>query len=178
MSYRRGYLTIGCVTCSWLITDELPVPPIITTHTARAELPGVCNDFLLTSVRTVDCRLCMFCHGPLETTIHPEKPRFTTETMVDHLNITHRCQSCESTFGQFVGWAVVHHPVVEHFPYEHDLDVGTTPVWELYARWMARPHAEVLEWEPLTVSTWIDLAGDRLELTLDEHFDVVTHERR
>lgn len=176
-SYERGFMRIKCSNCGMVITNALPAPPILAANHDTEDLPQVFSRLLVTQAQAEDRGFCHLCRGPMEKSLDPKRDTFEQPSLSDHLAVEVTCRACGNESYHVVGWAVIDHPAVVSFLYDHGIDIRETPVWELYTEWLSKPHATVVSEDPLRIETSIELDDDHLVLTLDEDLTVLSHDR-
>lgn len=176
-SYTRGVMEIKCPECELVITNALPAPPILAVHHDREELPVVFSRLLITRAQAEGRGFCDLCGGPISRSLAAEREAFSQDALTDHLAVELTCDGCGRTSHQLVGWAVLDHPAVVSFFHDHGFDIRDLPVWELYDRWLAEPHATVLSENPTRIQATLTLGEERLELTLAGDLTVSEYKR-
>jgi hypothetical protein len=165
--YDGGRLEIDCADCDTVITDGLPAPPVLAANHDPEALPEVFNRLLITRVQQANRGFCQLCGGRLDPTLEREDWK--------QPHVRHNCRECGMEVGMAIPAAVLDHPAVVAFCYDHGVDVREAPVWDL--DWLFDGDASVTSEEPLRIEFAIERDGTRLEMTLDETFDVVEHSR-
>lgn len=171
-TYENEYIRIECPECELTITEGLTAPPVLASNIEPEELPQVFSRLLITKAQMMNRGFCLLCGGHMERSLKRDGGD-SGDVTSDHLTVLIECRSCGHATTQVVGVAILDHPAVVSFLYDHGIDVRETPIWEF--DWMAEPHAEVANEDPIRIETAIEIDEDRLELTLDETLSVTEY---
>jgi hypothetical protein len=173
--YDAGRAIIECVDCETVITDYLSAPPVLAAHHEPEELPAVFARLLRTQVNMMIHGFCSVCGGPIENTpvaFTDDDPGFATgDAEALRNSIVQRCLACGNTSYGVVGIAVLHHPAVVSFLYDHGVNVHSTPLWEY--DWLLEDHATVRSESPPRLEVTIGAADDSITVTIDDACAVV-----
>lgn len=172
-SYGGGHISIACRDCAVRVT-ELPAPPVIAATADRAALPAVFSRRLLADIIELNAGFCLRCGGRVDRELDRS---FSDEVDAGdaRLGVRWRCRACGSETSGVIGAAVLDHPAVVAFLYDHDLSLRDTYLWEL--DWLFQAHATVEATDPERVRVSIPYGGERLDLTLDASLEVVESNR-
>lgn len=171
LRYDRGYLIVECSDCEVVVTDGLAAPPVVAATHDGEELAEVFNQLLLDRLQTMHRGFCLLCGGVTEKSLGSDADVQNTDELLIHAE----CSACGNEWFSSVGTEILDHPGVVEFLYQHGIDIRKTPVWEYH--WLAELDADILQEEPLRIQVVVELPDDRLELQLDDTFDVVEFER-
>ncbi len=174
--YESGRAVIECSDCETVITDQLSAPPVLAVHHDPEELPAVFERLLRTQVTLMTQGFCPVCGGPIESSPvvfadREDSHEFDDPQAARH-NIVQRCYACENETYSVVGIAVLHHPAVVSFLYDHGVEVHKTPLWE--HDWLADDHATVLSESPPRVRVTVEADDATMSVTVDDACDVVS----
>jgi len=161
VTYEDGALQVVCEEGH---ASVLNVGPELLGHLSpRAALDVATRRTLLEAKSTMD-GVCPHCEGATEgpTTRFPGDPIAVIYEWA--------CERCGALLQNDAGGCVLYHPAVVGFCYRRGVDVFED-AWTALAE-----HVEdgrVVDEDPPRVRVTVALAGDRLELTLDDHAAVV-----
>lgn len=165
--YQRGHITVECVDCDAVFTN-LPAPPVLAASYTADALPQVFSRRLLTAVTTLNRGFCELCGGRIERELAES---WLDRDEQDPLGIRYECQACGRTVHAVVGAALLDHPAVVSFLFEHGVDLRETPIWAL--DWLYNPETTLVSEESRRFDVAFSLDDDELQLTLDEKLNVI-----
>ncbi len=113
--------------------------------------------------------VCAYCHGPTDRSVEHTRKRPWTHSLVV------ACPECGPVAHVPVGLAIVDHPAVVSFHWDHGIDLRDRRFWEL--EFLDDDAVAVLETDPVRLRIDVSLEGDRLAVTIDENARVVAIER-
>lgn len=163
--YSDEFVRIECDDCEMFVTN-FDVPPGILDGRDRADLPFVFNQWIKSKFIQMLSGFCPACIGPITTTIDsdPDEP-FRT------VSVEHRCTRCGNTGASHIGAAFIDHPALVQFHDEHDIDLRTTPLWQV--EWLFEDHATIVSDDPLRIRVTATIDGDTLSLLVDDDLTVI-----
>jgi hypothetical protein len=170
--YDEGHIRIECGDCDVTVSD-LPAPPVIAATSAESALPAVFSRRLLADLHELNAGFCGHCGGRVDVTFDAS---FTDEMETDEprMGVRYVCRACGMDIGAVVGAAVIDHPAVVGFLYDHGVDLRETYIWDL--DWLFEAHATTVDEDPLRVELTVSHEAESLRLTLDEDLEVIeTH---
>lgn len=162
-------VTVRCQACEREVL-RLPFPPGgHRTHTDEA-FPGALDRLYRHRVSLMTDGSCPECGGAstarveyvdAESDAAPEKRR--AQLSLD-------CAGCGYTLDCPVTLAVLNHPAVVSFYYEHDDDIRDRPIWNVGREW----RETILSDDPWCVSVSTEIDGEELELLVGRDATVVS----
>jgi hypothetical protein len=174
--YEVGHVVIDCPDCEVVITDWLAAPPVLAAHHDPAELPAVFERLLRTQMTVMSQGFCPVCGGPIDSTplafLDGEYDVGVEESQEVHNTVVHRCQACGNGSYGVVGVAVLHHPAVVSFLYDHGIEVQETPLWAY--GWLADDHGLVVSESPPRLRVTVEADDDSMSVTVDDDCEVVS----
>ncbi|MFB6268124.1 MAG: ArsR family transcriptional regulator [Halodesulfurarchaeum sp.] len=168
-SYEGGQIVIQCADCDLLIT-HVQAPPVLAAGHEPADLPAVFSRRVVTTNQEIARGFCLLCGGRMESTVEPGYFE-AADTGQNQVGVTYTCRACGTEIRSIVGAALLDHPAVISFLYEHGIDLRETFFWDL--DWLFEEHATVIEEDPLRVAVRIEMDDDELRLTVDEEATVL-----
>ncbi|ACV46481.1 conserved hypothetical protein [Halomicrobium mukohataei DSM 12286] len=176
--YEDETVRIECGDCPSTSTSGVP-PGVFADH-ERSEIPAVASRYFRTILAHVGEGFCWHCEGPITATVVPaaetRAARDDLPTTFEELPMArYDCGRCGSEITSDLGGALLNHPVVGGFFYEHGIDVRERPFWAFNA--VGHEQSRFRERDPVR-ATMTYTAGDAtLTLVVDETLDVVAVER-
>ncbi|MFB6206061.1 MAG: ArsR family transcriptional regulator [Haloglomus sp.] len=174
--YEAGRVVIDCPDCGTTVTDWLSAPPVLAAHHDPEELPAVFERLLRTQTTVMTQGFCPVCGGPIESTpvvfLDREHGFDFDDPRAARNNILQRCHACGNESYSVIGTAVLHHPAVVSFLYDHGVAVHETPLWE--HDWLSDDHAAVRSESPPRVRVTVEADDATMSVTLDDDCDVVS----
>ncbi|WP_435358525.1 winged helix-turn-helix domain-containing protein [Haloarchaeobius sp. DFWS5] len=179
LQFRPGAVRLTCPACDVDFTD-MDVPPGILEGVDPADAPAVLDRWLKRLMAVTDHGFCFSCDGQVDkyvfTVDGDDAPSWVDPDEDEgEAGVRYDCQRCERNWHSDAGIAVLSHPAVVSFLYEHGVDVRETPLWA--HSWLSIHNASVVQREPLRVDVTIELEEERLVLTLDRSVDLVETRR-
>lgn len=163
-SYDGNLLAVTCADCGTRVFSQTLPPSAAADRSPREALESgslrARNDFSLAIQGT-----CPTCAGVTDAAV---RSGGTGEEV-----IACTCRQCGQTVFGPVAFAVLDHPAVVAFYWEHGVDLASRPVWRVVAdllsdRWTTTVTSE----EPFAATLVVAFDGDELQLTLGEGFVV------
>ncbi|MDJ1431096.1 winged helix-turn-helix domain-containing protein [Halostagnicola sp. A-GB9-2] len=113
--------------------------------------------------------ICPYCHTTVERslTIESDGPW--------EYSFAANCPECGSLGGSHVGTALLNHPAVVSFYWDHGIDVRDRRFWEF--SFIGDEAVTVLDEEPLELRIDLELDGDQLAVVIDDDVCVVDTDR-
>lgn len=160
------YGHIECADCgATVMWNEFP--PAGLEGRDGAELARAFDRWTQRRFRLAMDGVCPSCAAPMETTRVGGSPADK-----DDIASLHRCSNCRYEARVPLFGHILEHPAVISFYHDRGVDIMDQPYWRLQS--MGRGFTEtVLDEDPRWAVIEIEADGDRLALTLDEHFDVI-----
>lgn len=169
LEFDRDVLTISCPSCDTVL-HSVPYP--VGGVEGRTDEAVLCafdrrtRSVIYQAVGGV----CPWCAGPMESTLS-----FDDEDCEEHPPghvVKHECDRCDGGLVTTVGEVLLTHPAVVSFCFDHGVDVGAVPTWEL--DFCVTDRAVTVEsTDPVRVRVEVELDGDVLELVVDGELSVL-----
>ena len=174
--YEDETARIDCADCAFTLSS--PVPPGVFADYDRETAPTVASRYFRTIIGQVSDGFCWYCHGPVELTIRSlaaasevEIPEELADLPFAHFE----CERCAADITSDLGSALVDHPAVGGFYFDHDVDVRERPFHTFNA--LDPDRSEIRQRDPFRASVTFSVDSDSLTLVVDENGDVVDVER-
>jgi len=174
--YEDEAVTIDCADCAF--TLGAPVPPGVFADYDREVAPAVASRYFRTIIGQVSNGFCWYCDGPVELTVRPLATATEAEVPGDLTDLPfahYECERCEADITSDLGSAMVDHPAVGGFYFDHGVDVRDRPFHTFNA--LDPDRSAIRQRDPLRANVTFTVDGDRLTLVVDENCDVVEVER-
>lgn len=162
-------VTVRCQTCEEVVL-RLPFPPSgHRTHTDEA-FPGALDRLYRHRVSLMTDGSCPECGGA--STAHVEYADTESETPSEKRRAQLRldCAGCGYTLNCPVTLAVLDHPAVVSFYYDHGEDIRERPIWNVGQEW----RETILSDDPWCVSVSTEIDEEELELLVGRDATVVS----
>ena len=176
--FRESGVVIACEECGRWFTDT-EIPPGVLEGSSREQAPAVVDRWLKMTQAMAEYGFCYNCNGRLDVTLHSiiddSPPELLDEFGLEAV-LAYECGRCGNDWLSSAEVAVLWHPAVVGFHYEHGIDVRETPVWDL--EWFEFGVATVTNEAPFRLDVPITLDGETLAVTFDETLDVVETQRK
>jgi len=174
--YEDEEATIDCADCAFSL--GAPVPPGVFADYDRETAPAVASRYFRTIVGQVSNGFCWYCDGPVVLTVRS----LATVSEVDppeelaDLPFAHfECERCEAVITSDLGNALVDHPAVGGFYFDHGVDVRDRPFHAFNA--LDPDRSEIRQRDPFRASVTFSVEDHSITLVVDENCDVVDVER-
>ncbi|SEO24877.1 hypothetical protein SAMN04487948_101328 [Halogranum amylolyticum] len=169
LTYEDERLTVACVDCEEQLSSA-GVPPGVVEGYDREEIPHVFEQWMRALVEQAERGFCISCSGRIvpEVLVDCEDEHLGR---VDEPRVKYTCQRCPEVVSLALGSALLNHPAVVGFHYDHDVDLRTVQTWSL--DWARRGAAVTESRDPLRARVDITLGEDTLSLVVDDTFSVV-----
>ncbi|WP_232703333.1 DUF7351 domain-containing protein [Halobacterium wangiae] len=163
-SYDTDQLAVTCADCGTRVFSQTLPPSAAVDRSPRDALESgslrARHDFSLAVQGT-----CPTCAGVTDAELR-------TGGTGQHV-IACTCRQCGQTVFGPIAFAVLEHPAVVAFYWEHGVNLAERPVWQIVAdllsdRWSSTVTSE----SPFAASLVVSFGDDELQLTLDETFAV------
>jgi hypothetical protein len=169
LTYEDERLRVACVDCDEQLSSA-GVPPGIIEGYERDEYPQVFEQWMRSLTDLAERGFCLSCSGRLvpEVLVDCEDEQLGT---IDEPHVKYTCQRCPEILSLSVGSALLGHPAVVSFHYDHGIDLRTARTWSL--DWLRRSTPTVESTDPLLVRLDVTLGDDTLALVVDDTLEVV-----
>lgn len=190
--YEEEKVSVECNSCP--VTYQFVVPPGVFAGYERAALPEVANRYLQTMFNHITTGFCWFCDGHTKPTVGPiserdsidgssveddaadESEEVSGQSPDDLPLVWYDCQRCGHTATSGLDFALLGHPAVAGFYYEHGIDVRDRLVWEFSE--MRTDRMRIRDRDPVRASVTYEVGDDALVVVVDRNFNVVEIENQ
>lgn len=177
--FEGDTVRITCTECGMDFTN-LEVPPGVLEGVPRKDAARVVDRWLKGMSATNEHGFCATCEGRVDRRVYatgdPDGPDWLGDEGVLDTIVRYDCRRCSERFHSIVPVAVLFHPAVVGFHYDHGVDLRETPAWDL--DWLEPGLATVTQSAPLRVEVSMTLEEETLALTVDRSRDVIDERRR
>jgi len=174
--YEDEAVAIECADCPF--TLGAPVPPGVFADYDRETAPAVASRYFRTIVGQVSNGFCWYCDGPVELTVRSlaaASEAEVPEELVDLPFAHYECERCGAEITSDLGSAMVDHPAVGGFYFDHGIDVRDRPFHTFNA--LDPDRSAIRQRDPFRASVTFTVDDESLTLVVDEGCDVVDVER-
>ncbi|WP_231190272.1 helix-turn-helix domain-containing protein [Haladaptatus sp. DYF46] len=172
--FHAGGIRIVCHDCEFEFTDP-QIPAGVFEGIAREDAPLVADQWVKRIHSVAEYGFCYNCDGRLDREVvlpsDDHAPDWLTGEDLE-ATVIYDCQRCGVSWQSILPYAILHHPAVIAFHYEHGIDLRTTPDWSL--DWPTSGISHVVNSDPVHVEIPISLDDETLLLTADRHLDVIS----
>ncbi|MFC4552182.1 MULTISPECIES: DUF7351 domain-containing protein [Halorussus] len=172
LRFREGGVKVTCPDCGDY--TDFDMPPGVFEGWPRAELPSVVARWLDRMHWTAETGFCPTCDGRIDRTVHASAddgvPVWVRDSDFEAV-VAYECDRCGDGWTTVVPIAVLTHPALVAFHYEHGVDVRRTPPWDL--DWLRPGLAVVVGVRPLRVEVPVALDGETRRFVFDENLGLV-----
>lgn len=167
LTYEDERMAVTCLGCDEVLSSAGVAPGVIDGYD-REEIPAVFEQWIRALVDQAERGFCVSCSGQVvpEVLVDGDHPQLGT---IDDPRVIYTCQRCPEIVTMRLPSALLGHPVVVGFHYDHGIDLRTLPTWSL--DWVSGDPV-VESRDPLRVRVDVTLDGDTLELVVDEGLEV------
>ena len=177
LSYEDETVRVECESCP--ITSTCGVPPGVFEGYDRAQIPAVASRYFRTILGHVGEGFCWHCEGAITARVVPVSDTPAVENTPERFQglpmLRYDCDRCGAQVTADLGEALLDHPAVVGFFYDHGTDVRDEPIWSFHAVDTGQSHFR--ERDPVRATITYSADGATLTLVVDEHCDVVSVER-
>lgn len=191
-TYEDERMTIQCTDCGEQFSGA-GVPPGVLDGFEREELVERFDRFMRGLVDHARLGICISCTGRMDAEVLTEPGPEIGVNAESIPTVVYRCRRCPEVVTSSFGSAMLDHPEIVAFHWDHGIDLRTISTWTL--PWLADDHATVESEDPLRVRLVVEFddeagaedagageAGDEtgatLELLVDENLEAVKVTRR
>ncbi len=169
--YEDERMTIACDDCDEQFSNT-GLPPGIIEGYDTGELPDVFDRFMHAIVDQVKRGFCVSCKGRIVPSVQLEPDETLRISDDDHFpRVRFDCERCPEIITLSMSAAMLDHPAVVAFHYQHGVDLRAQPTWTL--EWAHDRRTAVESEDPVRVTVSYELDGDTLDLVVDESLTVV-----
>ncbi|MFC4552597.1 MULTISPECIES: ArsR/SmtB family transcription factor [Halorussus] len=191
-TYEDERMTIRCTDCDEQYSSA-GVPPGVLDGFEREELVDRFDRFMRGLVAQARLGVCVSCSGRMDAEVLTDPDPEIGVDVESIPGVVYRCRRCPEVVSASFGSALLDHPEIVAFHWEHGVDLRHVPSWTL--AWLTDDHATVESEDPLRVRLVVELGdeagvedtktggaggagGAVLELLIDENLEAVEVTRR
>jgi len=176
-TFEESRVDITCLDCGEDFT-QLEVPPGALYDCTPEEAVDVAHRWGLRQQRLAELGFCPRCDGRMDHQVidaeSDDSPVWLVESRFEAF-VRYQCERCGEGWFSDVGLALMSHPAVVAFHYDHGIDTRETPLWEL--EWVSADATTVADRDPLRVAVSVTLDDETLTLTVDDELTVLDEGR-
>ncbi|WP_458187142.1 ArsR/SmtB family transcription factor [Haladaptatus sp. NG-WS-4] len=169
-TYEDERMHIRCADCKELF-EAASIPPGALEGFAPEELTQRFEQYMRGLVGHARLGICLSCQGRMSPKLSTDPDPENGVDLEDTPVVEYRCRRCPEVVSVSLGTALLDHPAVVSFHWEHGIDLRTVSSWSL--AWLTDDRPVVESETPLRVRLRVELDGDVLELVVDESLSVV-----
>lgn len=172
-AYENAIFAVQCPDCDYLYDYNLTPPGVVADPDGRIERVAAFNRHRRRAFADGTCPLCA---GPLDVEFQDPADTGYPRSDLRSALVRRGCAHCANKDNLTVGEALLDDAELIAFCHERGLDVTSTPIWAI--EFAATDRTVTVESrEPWQVTLTVELAGDRLELVVDDSLSVVERTR-
>jgi hypothetical protein len=175
-TYEDERAAVACTDCGESFSSS-SLPPGTLEGYDPADYPDLFERWTGSLMGVIRRGFCIACHGRVDPrlALREGEPDGNGERdgdgSGDDLTVRYDCRRCPERATSSLGAALLDHPTVVAFHWEHGIDVREANSWEL--PWLHDDHAVVTGEDPLRVECTATLGDESLTLTVDEELEVI-----
>lgn len=160
LRYSDGFALVGCPDCErWFVRYRFP--PGGLEHRSPGEIAAALDARCRSTRRLGNAGVCDPCNGRMDRRLRPGSP-----DGLDHpATVRYECRDCDRFFDSTVGAAVLAHPAVVAFRYDHG--IAERPLWALDVAFDPGMVSEVRD-DPPGATLTVPGEGERLRVEVDD----------
>lgn len=172
--FSYGCIEVLCKECGfWYDHGFLYLSPAAFTDESGSFSFSQFTEYLIQVTFSIGQDICFSCSHSLDSTVKTEVDRF----QCDHTVLVNKsCDQCGASWVVPLGRALLSDPGLVAFCYDHEIDVLSTPYWELEFAGIAE-HVTVCSTDPWEVALDVTIEGDTPELVVDRDATVIERTR-
>jgi hypothetical protein len=171
--FHKDGIEVVCQNCGFQQTDP-KIPAGALEGWSREDAPAVVARWLKRIHAAAEYGFCYNCDGRLDRTVTLPADEGSPEWLTgEHLDATviYECRRCGTGWQSVVPYAILTHPAVVVFHYDHGIDLREIPDWNL--DWPEIGLATVVNETPLRIEVPITLDDETRVFTVDADLDIV-----
>jgi predicted RNA-binding Zn-ribbon protein involved in translation (DUF1610 family) len=169
-SYENEQFVVRCPNCEETML-RFAFPPGVLEGRPREELAGASSNWIRAQLSFTVNGICPNCAGVIThsiTTVPEHRSR--------EVELGYDCERCKHHATSTVALHLSYHPAVIAFYDDHGINLNER-FWDSHV-WAGGEHTTVRSEDPWRISHTIPLAGDELELVVDEDLNLVERHRK
>jgi hypothetical protein len=168
------------ITCPGCGEDfaQVEVPPGALYDCTPAEAVDVAHRWAMRNQNTAELGFCTRCDGRMDRWVVDAAADDAPEWLVEgpfEAFVRYDCERCGAGWFTDIGLALMSHPAVVAFYYDHGINTRERPLWEL--EWVSADATTVTDRDPLRIAVSVTLDDETLTLTVDDELTVLDEER-
>lgn len=170
--YESEWVTVDCASCGNTAL-RIGVPPGVFSSYEPADWPVVAQRYGRTFLHQAREGFCAYCEGRMRPRVHP-----IGDEVDEHLGdlselprVEYACERCGEELSTDLGTALLDHPAVAAFHYEHGVDVREASLWEFVA--VDEDQVRIVATDPLEARVEYRVGSATLALIVDESLRVI-----
>jgi DNA-binding transcriptional ArsR family regulator len=169
-SYEDGSFRLTCPGCDHLFASTMLPPSAVEGETA--ELLARVDQYNRHRMLLASRGVCPVCVNPLDLEFVPPEEVWSEGSERLEVFVHRACPHCGRSQYMTVGLALLYHPALISFFYDHGVDLTAVNHWELEFV-LSDNHTTVRSRDPWEVELSVTRDGETLELVVDETLNVV-----
>jgi DNA-binding transcriptional ArsR family regulator len=170
--YEEALFVVECEDCGQTLT-RYHVPPAVLEHHS-ADYPRAAWQYIFSRAALMRAGFCHVCEGPIHEQIAEPGGSFPEGETVA---VEWRCDRCGTQMRSSLLAALVDEPPVRAFLADMGIDPAKDPPWDEGWLYADAETVVVEEEDPRLVEATITFDEESLELTLDEHVNLIEANR-
>lgn len=181
LTYEDETVTVECDSCP--VSAHFPFPPGIFAGHEREQIPEVASDYLRSTMNWIDAGFCPYCDGKMVPSVAPltdpdDPDEAFAEELAESLDIDpttipwidYSCQRCGAASSASLHLALVNHPAVAGFHFDHAIDLSEKSLWEFPI--MDDETVTIEETDPFRASVTYTAGDESLTIVVDDEMTV------
>lgn len=174
-AYEDGFFTLTCPGCDHVYSSTM-VPPSAVEGADHGDILDRVDQYNRHRMHLVARGVCPVCVNGLEPSFVAGEEVWSEGSERLDVVVSLACDHCGRQAHMPVGMALLYHPTLISFFYDHGIDLTSVNHWEL--GWaIADEDTTVRSRDPWTVALAVTLDGITLELVVDEDLTITETNR-
>jgi hypothetical protein len=171
-TYENDRGVVQCVDCEDVFCSA-SIPAGALEGYDREEYPRVFKQWTTRLMGEMQSGFCLACTGRVRARVAVTAPGADGNGRGDDPEVVvhYECQRCPEAAHTSLGAALLDHPAMVSFHWDHAIDTRGVDLWDV--PWLYDEHAHVVSEAPLRVECRAELDGETLVVTVDESLDVL-----
>jgi len=175
--YENEWVSFECTECS--VYTTFGVPPGVFDGYDVDSFPAVADRYGRALIRQADNGICPYCEGRVRPTVDaihgPDESAAVPDRLEDLPAVEYECDRCTETVRADLGIALLTHPAVVSFYYDHGVDVRKDSTLRFGA--LTNERSRIRERDPPRATVTYSADDEELTLTVDDELSVLDVER-
>lgn len=160
-TYEDERAEVACTDCGEVFCSSA-IPPGALEGYEPASYPEVFSRWTSRLMGEMQSGFCLACQGRVDVRVRPDE---------NEVAVRYECRRCPELAVTSLGAALLDHPAMASFHWEHGVDVREIHSWEL--DWLHGDDVALTSEDPLRVECTATLDGESLTLIVDESLNLV-----